>query len=102
MKMNNNKQSALSFNRFFTGFILMILVVVTVLATTIKPDPIPHEPLSNAQQSRLANQLTLNGFKYMLKLKCYAAVVQRIQTGSWHNEWCQSKYSQLNFEELTQ
>lgn len=58
------------------------------------------EPLSVEQNQRIIMQTDLDGYKRLHAVKCYDAVVMRVNTGKWSDAYCASTYGHLNIEAI--
>lgn len=56
------------------------------------------EPLSVSQNQQIIMQLGVKGFKHLNDVKCYGAVVTRVNTGDWYDSYCAQHYGHLDFE----
>ena len=55
------------------------------------------KPLSVEQNQRIIMQVGVNGYKQLHLVKCYDAVVMRINTGKWVDSYCSQTYGHLNY-----
>jgi len=85
-------------NRFYGRFIVLVVLSVVLLAFTACGDTESVEPLSVSQNQQIVMQVGIDGYKHIHDVKCYGAIVTRVNTGDWYDSYCASAYSHLNFE----
>lgn len=88
------------------GFYVKIAVITIGLILSLSPYMVDFEkpkkareiiPLSIDEQQYLFDQLGKHGFRRLVKIKCYDALVIKIRTGKWDDAFCAKTYGHLDF-----
>lgn len=88
-------------NKFYGRFLLSLLLVIALLALSACGDAEHVEPLTVLQNQQIVMQLGIKGYKRLNDVKCYGAVVTRVNTGDWYDSYCAQHYGHLDFEVIT-
>ncbi len=88
-------------NKFYGRFVVLMLLIVVLLALTACGDTERVEPLSVSQNQQIIMQLGIDGYKNLHSVKCYGAVVTRVNSGNWYDSYCAQHYGHLDFEVIT-
>jgi hypothetical protein len=86
--------------RFYGRFVVLMILIIVSLAVTACGDTERVEPLSVTQNQQIIMQLGVKGFKHLNEVKCYGAVVTRVNTGEWSDDYCAGAYGHLYFEAI--
>ena len=98
MPKNNPKLAELaSVLLILVAFLFALFAMVFVLTNK---DEIVVEPLSVTQQQAIIMQVGLNGFKNLIKVKCYDSIVVRTRTEKWNDQYCARSYNHLDFAKI--
>ena len=98
MPKNNQKLVELaSILLIIVAFLIALFAMVFVLTNK---DEILVEPLNAAQHQQIVMQVGLNGFKHLIKVKCYDSIVVRTRTERWDDQYCARSYNHLDFAKI--
>jgi hypothetical protein len=87
-------------DKFYGRFFVFVVIIIVTLALTACGDTERVEPLSVTQNQQIIMQLGVKGFKHLNEVKCYGAVITRVNTGEWYDSYCASAYGHLYFEAI--
>lgn len=79
---------------------LLIVVVLGTITGISNAKEKYIEPLSKQQQQAIVSQIGINGYKRLIKVRCYDSVVVRAKTERWSDGYCAKSYSHLNFSKI--
>lgn len=87
-------------NKFFARYLGVMVLIIVLIALSGCGDVERVEPLSVEQNQRIIMQIGLDGYKRLHAVKCYDAVVTRVNTGNWSDSYCAGTYDHLNIEAI--
>lgn len=94
--MKNNHDIENFFSIFFV-FILAVVVLLAAISGVRMAEEEYIEPLSTSQQQKIVMQIGIDGYKHLVKVKCYQSIVVRIRTERWNDQYCAKSYKHLDF-----
>ena len=98
--MRVNNQEIYNFYSVFFVFALIILVFLASLSYASRVQNSYIEPLSIQQQEAIVGQIGIDGYKRLIKVKCYNSIVVRVRTERWVDQYCARAYRHLNFGKI--
>tara|TARA_R110000772_G_scaffold109924_1_gene213311 strand:- start:22625 stop:22900 length:276 start_codon:yes stop_codon:yes gene_type:complete len=87
-------------NKFMGRYFVVMVVVVVLLALGGCSDTERVKPLSVEQNQRIIMMIGITGYKRLHAVKCYDAVVTRVNTGKWSDAYCAGVYGHLSIEAI--
>ena len=98
--MNINNQKA--YNLFSIFFVLMLLIIVFlgVISGMLNAKENHVKPLNQQQQQAIVSQIGIDGYKQLIKVRCYDSVTIRTHAERWSDKFCADSYNHLDFEKI--
>lgn len=88
---------------FFSIFMMIMLIIVLFIASfsaIVDAENDYIEPLSVSQQQAIVSQIGIDGFKMLIKNRCYDSIVLRARTNRWNDQYCAKSYRHLNYRKI--
>lgn len=98
--MNKSDQKVYNFFSIFFTLMFLVAVLLTAILSASNSEAKYIEPLNKQQQQAIVSQIGIDGYKQLIKAKCYKSIVVRVRTKRWSDQYCAKSYRHLKFGKI--